>query len=256
MSQADLSGYQDQTGDQYKAIIAYDGTDFLGFQIQAKGRTVQGTVEAALKKIAKHPVRIIGAGRTDTGVHAIGQVISFRLPWRHRLADLHRALNANLPQDIVVLELSEIDSGFHPRFDALSRQYRYTILNQRVRDVFKRCYALHVAQVLDIGRMQQASLHLLGTHDFASFGRAPQGDNTVRTVTQAAWSANGPEITFEITANAFLYRMVRSIVGTSLEVGLGKLKVDEVKKILLARDRSRARTLVPSNGLCLVKVNY
>ncbi|NIT58244.1 MAG: tRNA pseudouridine(38-40) synthase TruA [Aliifodinibius sp.] len=256
MSQADLSGFLDQTGEQYKAIIAYDGTDFLGFQIQARGRTVQGTLEAALKKIAKQPVRIIGAGRTDTGVHAIGQVISFRLLWRHRLADLHKALNANLPQDIVVLELSEIDSGFHPRFDALSRQYRYTILNQRVRDVFKRRYEMHVSQILDVGQMQQASLHLLGTHDFASFGRAPQGDNTVRTVIQAAWSVNEPEITFEITANAFLYRMVRSIVGTLLEVGLGKLKVDEVKKILLARDRSRARTLVPSNGLCLVKVNY
>lgn len=251
-----MSGFLDQTGEQYKAIIAYDGTDFLGFQIQARGRTVQGTLEAALKKIAKQPVRIIGAGRTDTGVHAIGQVISFRLLWRHRLADLHKALNANLPQDIVVLELSEIDSGFHPRFDALSRQYRYTILNQRVRDVFKRRYAMHVSQILDVEQMQQASLHLLGTHDFASFGRAPQGDNTVRTVIQAAWSVNEPEITFEITANAFLYRMVRSIVGTLLEVGLGKFKVGEVKKILLARDRSRARTLVPPNGLCLVKVNY
>lgn len=256
MSQAELSGFLDQSGDQYKAIIAYDGTDFLGFQIQAKGRTVQGTLEAALKKIAKQPVRIIGAGRTDTGVHAIGQVISFKLPWRHSPTDLHKALNANLPPDIVVLELSEINSGFHPRFDALSRQYCYTILNQQVRDVFKRRYALHVSRILDVGQMQQASLHFLGTHDFASFGRAPQGDNTVRTITQAAWSVNGPEITFEITANAFLYRMVRSMVGTLLEVGLGKFKVDEVKKILLARNRSRARTLAPSNGLCLVKVNY
>lgn len=256
MSQAELSGFLDQTGEQYKAIVAYDGTDFLGFQIQAKGRTVQGTLEAALKKIAKQPVRIIGAGRTDTGVHAIGQVISFRLPWRHRLTDLHKALNANLPPDIVVLELSEVDSGFHPRFDALSRQYRYTILNQRVRDVFKRRYAMQVSQILDVEQMQQASLYFLGTHDFASFGRAPQGDNTVRTVIRAVWSVNEPEITFEITANAFLYRMVRSIVGTLLEVGLSKLKVGEVKKILLARDRSRVRTLVPSNGLCLVKVNY
>ena len=251
-----MSDFLRQPGEQYKATIAYDGTDFLGFQIQARGRTVQGVLEAALQKIAKQPVRVIGAGRTDTGVHASGQVVSFRVPWRHGLDDLHKAINANLPPDVVSLEISAIAGNFHPRFDARSRQYRYTILNQPVRDVFKRRYTMQVSQVLEVERMQRASLYLLGSHDFASFGQAPQGDNTIRTVTEAAWSVKGPEIIFEITANAFLYKMVRTIVGVLLEVGMGKFDDSEVKRILLAKDRASARAMAAPHGLCLVKVNY
>jgi len=242
--------------DQFKAIVAYDGTDFLGFQIQPRARTIQGAIETALKRMAKQPVRVIGAGRTDTGVHASGQVISFKLSWRHSLDSLQKALNVNLPHDIGIVDLRKVEGDFHPRFDAVSRQYRYTILNQKVRDVFKHRYTMLVPHSIDVAYMQQASLALLGTHDFASFGTPPQGNNSVRTVTQAAWEINGTEITFEITANAFLYRMVRTIVGTLLQVGRGQLEIDQINKILASRDRSMAGPPAEPNGLSLVKISY
>jgi len=240
----------------YRATIAYDGTDFLGFQIQARGRTIQGTLEQTLAKIAKKPVRIVGAGRTDTGVHASGQVIGFALDWRHASSTLQTALNVILPSDIAVVEVAETTEEFHPRFSAVSRQYRYTVLNQATRDVFKNRYSMFVSKPLDLSAMQRASGYLLGEHDFAAFGRPPQGDNTVRTVLQAEWSKQGLEYFFEITANAFLYRMVRNIVGTLLEVGTGNLTSEAVSRILASKERSQAAPPVLPNGLCLVKVNY
>lgn len=240
----------------YKSTIAYDGTDFLGFQIQAQGRTVQGELEKALAKIAKQPVRIIGAGRTDSGVHATGQVISFSLNWNHSPLKLQNALNANLPPDVICGDLTTTDGAFHPRFSAQSRQYRYIILNQPAKDVLRRRYVTHIARPLDVAKMQLASQILIGTHDFASFGRPPQGTNTVRTVTEATWQVDGTELTFFITANAFLYKMVRNIVGTLLQVGLDEIDVDDVRSILQARDRSSAGAPASANGLCLVNVNY
>ena len=242
---------------QYKATIAYDGTDFLGFQIQAQGRTVQGVVESVLFKIAKQPVRILGAGRTDTGVHAAGQVISFCVPWQHGPETLQKALNANLPPDIVVRNLMYCEAGnFHPRFDAVSRKYRYTILNQPLRDVFKHRYAMWVSQPLNFSQMQTAASLFVGTHDFASFGRPPQGENTVRTIFEASWMKQDNTLIFEIRANAFLYRMVRNIVGTMLAVGLGNLKPEAIKDILKAKDRSLAPPPAMPNGLSLVEVSY
>jgi tRNA pseudouridine38-40 synthase len=246
----------DSQTDRYKAIVAYDGTDFLGFQRQKRERTVQGTIEVALSKIIKQSVRIVAAGRTDSGVHADGQVISFDVDWKHSLANLQTALNVNLPQDIAVVELTKSPADFHPRFDAVSRQYRYTILNQPTRDVFRRRYALQVPVVLDVSKMQQASHFLLGGHDFASFGRPPQGENTYRTVFQAEWYTAGDELYFEITANAFLYRMVRNIVGSLLDVGMGKLEIEDFLEILQAKSRSNAVVPASPNGLCLIKVNY
>jgi tRNA pseudouridine38-40 synthase len=240
----------------YKAVIAYDGTDFLGFQIQAQGRTVQGTLEAALHTLAKQPVRVTGAGRTDTGVHATGQVIGWQLPWQHSTVDLLKAFNANLPQDVAVKELTTTEPGFHPRFSAVSRQYRYTILNQPIRNVLKRQYTALVTQPLSIEAMQAASRCLLGEHDFAAFGRPPQGDNSVRTVTQAVWSRQGPEIYFDITANAFLYRMVRNIVGALIQVGQVSLPQEAMEEVMLSGKRSNAIAPAPPNGLCLIKVNY
>ncbi len=240
----------------YKAVIAYDGTDFLGYQIQANGRTVQGVVEQVLQKILKTPVRITGAGRTDSGVHAVGQVIAFKAPWRHTETALQKALNANLPPDIVVKTLTTTHPSFHPRFDARSRQYRYTILNQPLPDVLRRRYTLHIAHPLDVDRMQRAGNLLLGTHDFAAFGQPPQGDNTVRTVTQAEWRQTGSEITFFITANAFLYRMVRRIVGTMIMVGQGKMDVADVKYVLETKNRAEAGAPASAAGLCLLNVTY
>ena len=240
----------------YRATIAYDGTDFLGFQTQAEGRTVQGTLEAALGNMAGQGVRVSGAGRTDTGVHAVGQIIAFNLAWRHTNDDLLRAFNANLPADVAVMAVAEAENDFHPRFSAVSRQYRYTILNQPLRDVFRRRVAMHVVQPLNVTAMQRASTCLLGTHDFASFGRPPAGNSTVRTVTQIEWSRRDTEIVFEITANAFLYRMVRNIVGTLVQVGLGQLEIGRIKEILLMKKRSHEVVPAAPNGLCLVKVNY
>ena len=241
---------------RYKAVIAYDGTDFCGFQTQLQDRTVQGVIEAALAKISNNFVRITGAGRTDTGVHATGQVISFNLAWKHTSHQLQKALTANLPEDVCVTSLTAVHQNFHPRFDALSRQYCYTIINQFNRDVLRRRYTTHIRHPLNLDLMQRASQHLIGTYDFAAFGKPPQGDNTVRTITQAEWFSQEKTLKFKITANAFLYRMVRNIVGTLIQVGLGKIKTEEFKEIILSKNKSKAGPTAVARGLCLIKVKY
>lgn len=242
---------------RYRATVEYDGTDFLGYQIQAEGRTVQGELEKSLKQITQSTVRVDAAGRTDTGVHATGQVIAFNVAWRHALEDLHRAFNATLPNDIVISDLRVTTPDFHPRFAALSRTYHYHIINQSWPNVLQRRYAYHVDQKLDVTAMREASHFLLGAQDFASFGKPPQGSNTVRNVMQANWSvAKDNQLLFVITANAFLYRMVRKIVGTLLQVGLGRLAVGDIKELLESKDLTRSAPPAPAHGLWLVKVMY
>ena len=238
------------------AVVEYDGTDYLGFQAQAEGATIQGEIEGALAAITQEETRVIGAGRTDAGVHAQGQVIAFSTAWRHSVEGLQRALNAVLPRDIAVRELAPVAKSFHPRFDALSREYRYTILNQPLRSPLARRFAHHFPRPLAVAAMNEAAGVLVGSHDFASFGRAPQGDNTVREVCLAQWTPEGPFVYFDIVANAFLYRMVRSQVGTLLLVGTGELSPDGFEEILRSADRSRASQVAPAHGLCLMKVNY
>ncbi len=239
-----------------RATVAYDGTDFCGFQIQVGQRTVQGELEAALARITQTPVRVVGAGRTDSGVHAQGQVIAFRVHWNRPLAALHRGWNAVLARDVAVLSLSEADAGFHPRYSATSRTYRYTIWRHPIRMPLLRRTAHWVPQPLDVAAMAQAARSLLGEHDFATFGRPPQGTNTVRRVIRSAWTGKGDVLYFEITANAFLYRMVRSIVGTLLRVGRGALSTDEFAIRLASARRSMAGPTAPANGLCLMAVHY
>jgi tRNA pseudouridine38-40 synthase len=241
---------------RYRATVEYDGTDFLGYQIQATGRTVQGEIEKSLEEITGTAIRIDGAGRTDSGVHAIGQVIAFNVAWKHTLAELQRALNATLPRDIVITDLKITDNDFHPRFSALSRSYRYTIVNQPWPSVLQRRYAHHVTEKLDVAVMNEASQFLIGSHDFASFGKPPQGEITIREVMQAEWTVENNRLVFEIMANAFLYRMVRTIVGTLIQVGLGRLTLDEIKQILEARDLTRSAAPAPPHGLCLTRVTY
>ena len=241
---------------RYRALVEYDGTDFLGYQIQAQGRTVQGEIEKALGKVTQSKIRIDGAGRTDAGVHATGQVIAFNTIWRHSVEDLHRALNATLPPDIIVSDLKITDKAFHPRFDALSRTYQYTIINQAWPSVLYRRSMYHLRKRLNVTAMHQASRFLLGSHDFASFGKPPQGEITVRRVTQADWIVDDNRLIFEITANAFLYRMVRTIVGTLIQVGLGELAAEQVKTIIEAQDLTRSAPPAPPHGLCLVRVTY
>lgn len=243
----------------FRATVEYDGTGYFGFQRQRAGvPSVQAELEKALAQVVGHPVRVTGAGRTDTGVHALGQVISFTIEWpdRHGPAALQRAINTNLSPDVAVIDLAEAPDGFHPRFDARRRTYEYHILNVRVRRPLWRRRAWHVAQVLDTARMNEASALLVGVHDFATFGRAPVGENTVREVYAAEWRRIDPMVTFRICANAFLHRMVRSLAGALKEVGSGKWSVDAFAAALAACERKESATAAPAHGLYLVSVEY
>ncbi len=240
-----------------RALVEYDGTDYYGFQIQADKPTIQGQLEAVVTRLTGQPVRIRYAGRTDAGVHALGQVIALDADWRHSIADLERAWNALLPADIAVRELKPIrEPRFHPRFSASRRRYRYTVWIAPWRSPLHRRFALHEPRPLDLSSMNQAAAHLLGEHDFASFGQPTQGDSTTRRVYSAAWQQSERLLHFEIEANAFLRRMVRTIVGALLEIGLGQRPVDHILEVLAARNRAASAKPAPPNGLCLVHVTY
>lgn len=239
-----------------KAILEYDGKRYAGFQEQPDQPTIQGEIERALAEITQEKTKIVGAGRTDAGVHARGQVVHFLSGWKRSLEEIHRALNALLPHDIAIREMTLAAPDFHARYSAVSREYRYTILNQDVRSPLEERYAYHNAQSLDARAMEEALIHLIGTHDFASFGQPTQGDSTVREVMHASCVREGNHIYVDLTANAFLRRMVRSIVGTLLRVGRGELSSLDMNEVLQAKDRSLAGAPVPAQGLCLVRVNY
>jgi tRNA pseudouridine38-40 synthase len=247
---------------RYRATVEYCGTDFHGFQVQAQGRTVQGELEKAIERVTQTQVRILGAGRTDAGVHASGQVIAFDVAWRHTTQALHRALNAVLPVDVAIRQLTTTRPNFHPRFDAKCRRYRYVVLNQPIRSPLLARYAYRVAEPLNVEAMREASRWLIGSYDFAAFGKPTYGESTVRQVMQAEWfvehlkGIEGKILTFEITANAFLYRMVRNVVGTLLRVGRGVLTPVEVPALLEARDRAAVGPPAPACGLYLVEVKY
>jgi tRNA pseudouridine38-40 synthase len=241
----------------YRALIEYDGTAYNGSQRQREEfTTIQGELEAALSHLARQPVTVTGAGRTDSGVHATGQVIAFTISWRHGIDALHRALNANLPADIAILQLDTATADFHPRFDAVRRAYVYHIYNAPVRSPMRRHTSWHVTRPLDIEAMNEAAAHLIGTHDFATFGQPPQGNNSVRQVFQAVWQQDGPMLSFYIEANAFLYRMVRSLVGSLKLVGDGSWQVADFVAAFASSERSRCGTVAPAAGLCLVSVWY
>ncbi len=240
-----------------KAVIAYDGTDYHGFQRQSPDRepSIQGMLEGALSKIGQTG-EVLGAGRTDAGVHANGQVIAFDVNWRHGEDDLQRALNATLPQDIAVLELEQAADTFHPRYDAVSRAYRYRINNMRVRDPLQARYALHVPQELDVEAMRRALAYTIGTHDFAAFGQPTVGESTTRSMIRADAISAGATIAIELQANGFLYRMVRRIVGTLIPIGRGEQTPADFFEILQSVDPKRAGPAVAPNGLYLTQVNY
>jgi tRNA pseudouridine38-40 synthase len=242
---------------RYRALLAYDGTDYLGFQRQAgNAPTIQGTVEAAIGRVTGQSVTVNGAGRTDSGVHASGQVIAFDVDWRHTPQDLWRALNANLPGSIVLQSLDVAEPGFHPRFDAQSRAYEYTLYVAPVRNPLLIRYAWHMRRPLDMTLMQIAAATLIGEHDFATFGLPPQGENTVRLVYRSEFSLVGALIRYHIRANAFLYRMVRRTVGALVRVGEGTLTLDAFETAFRAADVTRINYTAPACGLCLTEVNY
>lgn len=247
----------------FRAVIAYDGTPFYGFQRQREGQpTIQSELERVLQSLVQQPVTIVGAGRTDRGVHALGQVIAFTIFWQHDDVALLRALNGNLPEDIAVLQLEAWfptcgwEPTFHPRYDARRRMYEYKILNTAVRNPLERNRSWHVRQPLEVSLMNEAAALLVGVHDFATFGQPPKGTNTVREVFEAQWVRQQEWLTFRIRANAFLQRMVRSIVGSLKMVGAGDWSVADFATAFKACNRGRSATIAPPQGLYLVSVDY
>ncbi|MCO6452850.1 MAG: tRNA pseudouridine(38-40) synthase TruA [Caldilineales bacterium] len=240
----------------YRAVIEYDGSDFLGFQIQAEGRTVQGELEQALHRLCQQEVRVAGSGRTDAGVHASGQVIAFRVDWMHPIGDLHRGLNALLPTDLSVSTLDLAPANFHPRFSAVARWYRYQIGQWPGHSPLRSRYAWELDPDLNVAAMAAAGERLIGTHNFAAFGQPPQGENTVRQVINVRWHSQPPYLLFDIIANAFLRRMVRTLVATLVWVGQGRITVADFEALLKSRDRSLAAPPAPPQGLCLMAVTY
>ncbi len=241
----------------FKLTLEYDGTDFLGFQVQARGRTVQGELERALAAICREPVRSHPAGRTDTGVHASGQVVSFGCATRLDAATLGRALNARLPRDLAVVEAVAAPAGFHARHSAIRRRYRYTLREGPVRAPLRDRYAWAVPPGLDVAAMNAAAATLLGEHDFAAFsGADPALRTTVRRLERLAATRCRDVIAIDAHANAFLPHMVRYLVGLLVAVGAGRLEVAEAGRLLAGRDRRLAPRPAPPHGLCLVGVDY
>jgi tRNA pseudouridine38-40 synthase len=248
---------------RYQVILAYDGTDFVGSQRQAKkSRTVQGELEKALHKLGWSGSSVLLAGRTDTGVHAAGQVAAFDLDWRHSDGDLRSALNANLPADMAARDARIAPPKFHPRFDASSRHYRYRLICQQVRNPLRERFAWRVWPELEGEALHEVVSLFVGQHDFASYGTPPRtGSSTVRTVMNASWQAKDDEWCFEVQANAFLYRMVRRLVFVQVAVAQGKVSVDSVAGSLAEQVEDRERSglpsgLAPAHGLTLVEVTY
>jgi tRNA pseudouridine38-40 synthase len=252
---------------RYQLTLAYDGTDFFGSQRQASKRTVQGELEKALCKLGWTGRSIVLSGRTDTGVHATGQVASFDLDWSHSDEDLVRAVNAALPADLAIHKARMVHAKFHPRFDALSRRYRYRLFCQPLRDPIRERFYWRVWPEIKVELLAKTAQLFLGTHDFSAFGSptTPRG-NTVRTVMKAEWTQAGQdEWHFEVQANAFLYRMVRRLVFAQVAVAQGKVSAEAIAHSLANQDSAGTRSetlpsvpagLAPAHGLTLVEVNY
>lgn len=240
-----------------KLIVSYDGTAYGGFQRQRNARTVQAVLEETLRKILKEKVRLLSAGRTDAGVHAEGQVVSFKTKQDLPLLGLQRGLNALLPKDIVIRSAKEAIPDFHPRFDASLKEYRYTLWNDPTPSPFWRHYAHHVPHPLDLKAMRKAAHYLVGHHDFKSFQAADKRRRSaVRTLKRLFIRRKGSLIQITFQADGFVYHMVRNIVGTLLEVGKGRRSPAEIPALLSKKDRRFTGPTAPAKGLCLVKVGY
>ncbi len=268
--------------ERYQVLLSYDGTHFQGFQRLAfqngmAQRTVQGVVEEALRQLNWQGQSILAAGRTDAGVHASGQVIAFDLDWKHTLQALMKALNARLPEDVAVLDVRRASAEFHPRYDARARRYAYRIFCEEVRRPLWERYAWRVFPAVKMERLAQASLFLIGTHDFRMFGSPPKrGGSTIRTIYRAGWEERDGFLVFDIIANAFLLHMVRRIVATLVRIGQERMEVEAIAMFLSEpfcdehgglfsgfskraenlRKNVKVQGLAPPQGLHLVEVDY
>jgi tRNA pseudouridine38-40 synthase len=272
-----------------RLTLAYDGTGYVGWQVQPNGVSVQAVVEAALQKLTGETIKVVAAGRTDSGVHALGQVASFRTKSAIPVDAFRPGLQHFLPEDIVVRDAAEVASDFHATYSATRKRYRYVIHNSRVADPFVRRYAWRIATPLDALAMNEAAQAIIGTHDFRCFeSQFPNKATSVRTVFEASvgrcggwpvWEwrtalcapgrgwpigshpvtadeSHGDFIWFDIAADGFLYNMVRAIMGTLVKVGLGKWSADDVRTVIERQDRAHAGETAPPQGLYLVQVDY
>ena len=244
-----------------KLTVAYDGTHFSGWQWQPGRRTVQGELEAAIRRITGEELRVVSSGRTDAGVHALAQAVSLTTGSKLAADILLKALNANVPPDLVVLQVEEVPAGFNAIDDAVAKRYRYVIHDGPLRDVFSRHYAWHVRYVLDAAAMDAAAQELRGTHDFKSYETSGSARvSTVRTIREIGVARvaldDRTRILVEVEADGFLYNMVRNIVGTLVQVGRGKRPGEWPREVLSARDRRAAGMTAPPQGLYLLKVTF
>ncbi|MCT7756750.1 MAG: tRNA pseudouridine(38-40) synthase TruA [Lactobacillus iners] len=244
---------------RYKLILAYDGTLFHGFQKQPNQRTIQGVIEDALLKMTKGKHVIVhGSGRTDAGVHAKGQVIHFDYPGNVIPAkNMLLALNALMPRDIIFLDSELVNDDFHVQYSTKAKWYRYIINQSRFTDPFRRNYTGHCPYKLDMLKMKEAATYLLGKHDFTSFAASGgQIVDKVRTIFYINLEQHGDEIVLDVIGDGFLYNMVRIITGLLIDIGHGQKDVEDVEKIILAKDRQKARNTAPASGLYLYHVFY
>jgi len=246
---------------KFKLVIAYDGTAYQGWQVQKIGTGVQEKIETAFGKMFPSVKRIHSSSRTDTGVHALGMVAHVEIPsaeFKMPVARLARALNAFLPEDIRVLSAVRVPDKFHARFDATGKQYRYSVWNHEAMNPLLRHHAWHVPRPLDLKVMRAAAKTLIGKHDFKSFAgtRSYEMESNVRTLTRCDLKKSGPQLTFLIEGDGFLYKMCRGIVGTLVQIGYGRFPADEIKAMLAHKDRRAAGMTAPAHGLVLWKVFY
>lgn len=242
----------------YKLTIQYDGTRYRGWQVQGNtDQTIQGKLEGVLSRLTGQPVEVHGSGRTDAGVHALGQVANVKLPRPMEPSELLGELNRYLPADIGVIAVEPAPERFHARLNARSKTYRYRIWNSAIPNVLERSYLYALPEPLNVTAMERAAADLVGTHDFRSFcGLKRFKKSTVRTITDIAITQDGPEVRLEFTGNGFLMRMVRILAGTLVEVGLGQREADTMPAVLAAQDRAAAGPALPAQGLALVRVEY
>lgn len=240
-----------------KLTLEYDGTAYCGWQLQAGQDSIQGRIEAALAQIFGVAVRVYGAGRTDAGVHARGQVAAIRLPREFPLDELQRALNGILPCDIVILEAASAPDNFDPRRDARSRLYEYRVLNRAVASAFEYRYAYLVRDPLDLAAMRAAAAVFIGEHDFAAMRTlGSEEKTTMRRVIASDWRREGELLIYHVEATSFLRHMVRTMVAAMIDAGRGRIDAAEIAAILASRDRARAPAAAPSAGLYLIEVRY
>ena len=240
-----------------KLTIEYDGTNYCGWQRQARLKSIQAVIEQSLNKLLQQKVKVFGSGRTDAGVHAKGQVANFQAETGLGLENIRNGLNALLPEEIAVREIEEVSPGFNSRYAAKSKVYRYTILRQETRSPFFRNHSLFIPYKLDMEAMKKAAVYLLGKHDFRSFQtQGKEKRHSERTIKRLKLSTKENFIYIDIEADGFLHNMVRRMVGVLLEVGRGKLKPVQVRKILEAKDPRLGGPTVPARGLCLMRVKY